>query len=80
MTNFKVQVRVTKNNGTYLVTTGTYATSNLTVDSNIDLASAYRIVNSPDPVSASDLVTLSYGNANYVTLSTSSLTNYYTKS
>ncbi len=49
VSNFKVKVIVTKNDGKYLVTSGTYATDNLTVNSSVDFLNAYNIVNLPDP-------------------------------
>ena len=54
-----VKIVITKNNG-FLVLGSQYATSNLVVNSDIDLLnSSYRIKNSPDAVSNGDLVPLS---------------------
>ena len=47
-----VKIVVTQNSGKYLVLGSQYATSNLTVNSNLDMQSSYVLDNLNDPTSA----------------------------
>jgi hypothetical protein len=60
-----VKVIVTRNDGKYLVTSSQYATSNLTVNSGIDLLSSYKVTNCPDPLANGDVMSLGYTTTNY---------------
>jgi hypothetical protein len=60
VSSFAVKVNVSVANTSSLVVPGSYATSNLTVNSNIDCLSSYTIKNLLSPSFSGDAVPLTY--------------------
>lgn len=63
---FRIKVNVSLNNGTIAVVSGSYNTSNLIVNSDIDMLSTYKVKNLASPSFSGDAVTLNYLQSNYM--------------